>query len=136
MSPRATPDQLPSDDPRFTAAIDLIRRTGGREIQIRWSDDEEPMVWMVTVRHQVGSDGLPVADGGATHWEGAAAMHPTTAMFRLCDTLVDGGHCKHCLRPTGFTEELGPMPLDAQVCWYQYDPELKTFRRGCEGDDR
>jgi hypothetical protein len=26
-------------------------------------------------------------------------------------------------------------PLVAQVvCWYRFDPELKTFRRGCEGD--
>jgi hypothetical protein len=26
------------------------------------------------------------------------------------------------------------MPLNESVCWYQWDPEMKTFRRGCEGD--
>jgi hypothetical protein len=64
-------------------------------------------------------------------------MHPTQALFALCDTLMDGGTCQHCGKPTGFVadterqldEELG-SPF---VCWYRWDPELRTFRRKCEG---
>lgn len=64
--------------------------------------------------------------------EVGAGLDPTTALYRVAETLVDGELCKHCGRPTGV--ELSPdgMPLDDVVCWYQYDPELATFRRGCE----
>jgi hypothetical protein len=55
-------------------------------------------------------------------------------VLRLCAQVVDGGRCTHCRRPTGLSEDLDAMPLDRLVCWYQWDPELATFRRGCEGD--
>ena len=57
----------------------------------------------------------------------------SSAVFRLCDQVIDGGTCTHCNRPTGFTPDLDPMPLDDIVCWYQWDPELSEFRRGCAG---
>ena len=71
-------------------------------------------------------------DGG--RWEVAAAANPVRAALRLCEQLVDGGMCTHCNRPAGLEpDSIDAMPLNDLVCWYQYDPELKTFRRGCEG---
>jgi hypothetical protein len=109
-------------DPRFVATIELIRRTGAREFQIRYSDDEQPIIWMA-------------AAGFGEQWEAAAALHPLLAVWRLAETLIDGGICKHCSKPTGVTYDwTGVMPAQGIICWYTYDPELKKFRRSCEGD--
>ena len=109
-----------TNDPRFIAAIDLLRRTGARRIQIRYSDDEQPVVWFL------------VASYGGGRWDTAAGPNPLIAALRLCESLIDGGQCKHCNRPSGFDEDFDTMPLNDVVCWYQFDPELATFRRGCE----
>jgi hypothetical protein len=115
------PSSAELEDPRLVAAVQMIQRTGARSFQIRYSDDEQPVVWMA------------VAEYGDGAWDAAAAREPLRAVLRLCETLIDGGTCKHCGRPTGFTEEYaGDMPLDGVVCWYRYDPELAMFRRGCE----
>lgn len=92
------------------------------QFQLRYSDDEEPTVWMA----------VGIYEGA---WECAAAPDPVRAVFRLCDQLIIGGVCTHCNRPSAFEEEPlgGPMPLDEDVCWYRYDPELNMFRRSCEG---
>jgi hypothetical protein len=58
-------------------------------------------------------------------------MDPLDAVFRLCDEVIDGGQCTHCRKPAGFEPSIETMPLNQFVCWYQWDPELKTFRRGC-----
>jgi hypothetical protein len=109
------------DEPKLLAAIDFIRRTGARSVQVRYSDDEEPVVWFV------------VASFDGDRHEVDASLHPTRAALRLCERLADGGQCRHCGRPTGLEpDSLDTMPLDELVCWYQYDPELATFRRGCE----
>jgi hypothetical protein len=110
-----------ADDPRVPAAIDLIGRTGANEFQFRYSDDEKPVVWMALARW-------------GTRWDVAAGINPAIAIFRLLDEVIDGGKCTHCERPTGFEESMDPMPLSNLVCWYQWDPERKTFRRGCEGE--
>jgi hypothetical protein len=111
------------EDPKLLAVFDLIRRTGAKQIQIRYSDDEQPVVWF----------GVAVYDD--THWETASAHEPLRAMLRLAEQLVDGGMCTHCKRPTGLEpDSLDTMPVNEMICWYQFDPELKTFRRGCEGD--
>lgn len=106
------------EDPRMIAAVDLIGRTGAEEFSLRYSDDDEPVVWMA------------IAKWGS-HWEAAASIDPLQAVFRLCDQVIDGGVCQHCNRPSGFEPSIDPMPLAEMVCWYQWDPELKTFRRGC-----
>lgn len=110
------------DDARFLATIDLIRRTGATEFQIRYHDDEQPVVWMAVAGTKDG-------------WEVDAALNPLKAVWRLVERLVDGGMCRHCSRPAGVSDnwESG-MPLSDVICWYIYDPELKTFRRSCEGD--
>lgn len=115
------PSMLGPDEDKFLAGVKMIQRTGARQFQLRWSDDEEPTIWFAV---GIYDDGNAEAD---------ASLSPFRAVLRLCERLVDGGHCTHCRRPTGLDpDSLETMPLDDLVCWYQYDPELKTFRRGCE----
>jgi len=109
------------DDAKLTAAIDFIGRTqGARQVQIRYSDDEQPVVWFVVALY----------DGGG--WEADAAPEPVRAALRLCERLADGGRCTHCGRPTGLDPDtLETMPLNELICWYQMDPGTKRFTRGC-----
>jgi hypothetical protein len=111
-------DELGSDV--FKAAIDFIRRTGATQIQIRYSDDEQPVIWFVVAMF-------------GDRFQVAASSTPQEAILHLCEDLTDGGICAHCHRRAGFEPKLlVRMPFDDVICWYQYDPELKTFRRGCE----
>jgi hypothetical protein len=108
------------DDARFTGAVAMLGRTGAVEFQIRYCDEDMPVIWMAAARW-------------GKRWETAAAMTPLLAVFRLCDEVIDGGTCTHCKRPTGFSPDLDTLPLDVLVCWYQWDPSRETFRRGCSG---
>jgi hypothetical protein len=121
----------PTLDSRFLAAVQLIERVGSREFQIRYDDDPAPTVWIALARFQVVTAGPTVH---RDHWEAGAAMTPLGAVLRLADQLLDGGTCTHCGRPTGVTHDPDEMPAGEFVCWYQFDPELATYRRGCEGD--
>lgn len=140
-TPRAARRPLPpevSDDPRLMAAVDLIGRSGASDFQIRYCDEVDPLIWIAAARWQRDQIVVIRADGqdepASDHvWEVAAAINPLRAIFRLCDQVIDGGQCRHCSRPTGFSSDIDPMPLDSMVCWYQWDPELSTFRRGCSG---
>jgi hypothetical protein len=108
-----------AEEKQLTAAVDLLGRTGAAEVRIWYCDEEKPpVVWIC-------------AGQWSGRWQCAAAMGPLGAVFRLCDEVIDGGACTHCHRPTGFTPDLDAMPMDDLVCWYQWDPELATFRRGC-----
>jgi hypothetical protein len=120
-----------TDDPRFVATFDVLRRTGARTIQVRYSDDEEPVVWFVVAGYTL-HNGKPSGSGKINTWETAAAMHPVRAAFRLAAQVCDGGRCAHCQRPTGFSEDPGAMPGDRIVCWWQWDPEVKAFVQGCQ----
>jgi len=131
------------DSPRLLAGVKLIERTGARNFRIGYSPEEdgEPVVWYATATWFMRS-GRPVADarGGAqVRYEAAAAMNGTTAVMRLCEQVIDGGLCTHCKQLTIFDENPGDSPfdtlLDAMGCVYAWDPELSTFRRGCEGDE-
>lgn len=123
-------------DPKMIAACDMLRRTGAAEVQIRYSDDEAPTVWFAVARYRTRSDGRPRSDGPITRWETASGHHPTEALLRLCERVVDGGACQHCMRPAMFHADLDAnlTPLDPLFCSYEWDPELATFRRSCEGD--
>jgi hypothetical protein len=123
-------------DPRLTACIDLARRCGAQSLQIRYSDDEQPVVWMAVASFRIGDDGFPRASGGTEGHEAAGALMPLDATFRLVEQLVDGSVCRHCQRPAGVTDDWErQMPLsDVVVCWYVFDPETEKFRRSCEGD--
>lgn len=113
-------------DPRFLAAIDLIGRTGAKSVQVRYSDDEQPIVWMV-----VGE--FPTPNGW--QFEVAAAMGPLRAALRLLETAMDGGSCAHCGKASGVWEDWQDTPpAGAVICWYVFDPETSKFRRSCEGE--
>lgn len=123
-------DELPDPtlDPRFIAGVEMLRRTGVRQLRIGYSDEDqgEPMVWWAAGTWDQGHDA-------------AGAITPWGAVLRLCESVIDGAECTHCHRPTMFEPELpiGPT-LDelsqGQMCVYAWDPELSTFRRGCEGE--
>lgn len=114
-------------DPRFTAGLDLLRAsTGISQAQVRFHDDESPVIWMA------------VALWAGGRWEVAAGRHPTEAVLRLCEEVIDGGVCVRCSKPTMFLPDMddNSLPLDVISCVYSWDPELSTFRRSCDGDDR
>lgn len=113
------PLETPVFDPRFMAAVDLIGRSGADNFQIRYCEEETPTVWVAAAKW-------------GEVWEVGASTAPLEALFRLCAQVLDGGMCKHCGRPSGFVPDLEPAPAPELVCWYQWDPELETFRRGCE----
>jgi hypothetical protein len=118
------------DSPKMLAAVQLLRRTGMQTYRIGYSDegDGPPIVWYA------------VAEWTGDRAEAAAALDPTTATLRLCEQVIDGGQCTHCKRLTIFDDNPQDSPfdalLDAMGCVYAWDPELSTFRRGCEGDER
>lgn len=118
-------------DPRAMAGVDLLRRTGAKQFQVRYSDDEEPVVWIAASSWQ-GKN--PLTGKDRERWEVAGGLDPTVAIMRLCEQVIDGGQCQHCGKPTIFQ----PLPetdgLEVLGCVYAFDPELATFRRGCEGD--
>ena len=112
----------PANDPRFVAAIDLIGRSGASEFQIRYDEEQDPIVWVACAKWPQGH-------------EAAGAMTPLRAVIRLLEAVVDGGLCAHCGKPSYVSDDFdAKMPLEGHVCWYVYDPELTTFRRGCEGE--
>lgn len=115
----------PSHDKKLAAMAALVARTGATQMQVRYSDDEQPVVWFV------------VAIYPNDRWETGAGHDATQAAGRLLEALIDGGVCTHCQRPTAFDPDtIDDTDLEAmsggQVCWYLYDPELATYRRGCE----
>lgn len=111
------------DEDFFSACSSMVPRLGAKTLELRFSDDgadaDSPTVWMA------------IAGFGGRRFEVGAASHPEKALFRLLEQLVDGGQCRHCARPTGITRDFTEQPAEQVVCWYQYDPELKVFRRGC-----
>lgn len=119
---------MSADKDKLLAAIDFIRRCGASQVQVRYSDDEEPDIWFVVAKFDKKK--TPMAMNGI---EVDASTNPTRAALRLCERLCDGSLCSHCHKPAALEpDSLNRMPFDQTICWYQYDPELKKFRRGCE----
>lgn len=117
--------EISNDDERvLTAAIMLIGRLGGSGFQLRYSDDEEPVVWMALAAQASGH-------------EVAASLHPVRAVLRLCERLADGGECSYCGRMTGLEpDELGNADLGREICWYVYEDDAGAFLSGCRGGTR
>jgi hypothetical protein len=110
-------------DDKLVAVVDLLGRTGAKEFQIRYCEEETPVVWIASARW-------------GEVWQAAGGMTPWSAVFRLAEATMDGGHCTHCNRMTAVDDKPADELLDAMnelVCFYRFDPELKTFRRACEG---
>lgn len=125
----------PTLDPRFLAGVQLLERTGAHSFRIGYSPDDDgpPTVWYaVATWEQRAAGGYRVKGTGRS--EAAAAMDGTTAVLRLCEQVIDGGDCTHCGRRTIFVADTDTDLLDELGCVYSWDPELATFRRGCEGE--
>jgi hypothetical protein len=121
-------------DPRYIAAINLIRRNGAREIQLRYDEEQTPIVWVAVAGFSI-INGVPTGRGNINAHQAGGALDPLQAIFALCRACLDRrGLCVHCGRNTMFDETFDPQPLEDLYCWYQWDPEMKTFRRGCEGN--
>lgn len=136
MSPAfdATDPGLAVKDPRFTAAIDFLKRQGAREFQIRYDEEQAPIVWVAVVGY-AWRDGRPRSSGKINGYQTGAGLDPLSAIFDLLRSSLNfRGRCQHCERNTMFDESFGEQPLDDVYCWYQWDPELQSYRRGCEGD--
>lgn len=72
------------------------------------------------------------ADGEMIYCVGAS-VQDLDAMNDLLRKLIDGGICLRCGKHTAFEAEVvGSMPGSETLCWIQWDPELKRYRRGCE----
>jgi hypothetical protein len=114
----------PTLDPRFLAAVQLLKRTGAQTFRIGYSDEDDgpPTVWYA------------VAEWPGNKAEADASIDPVDAVLRLCERVIDGGQCTHCRRPTIFVPDTDTAVLDQMGCVYAWDPELATFRRSCEGD--
>jgi hypothetical protein len=126
------------DSPRFVAGVAMLGRTGARDFRVGYSDpdDGEPTVWYAVATWDSVTAGPTVHRSGAA--EAAGAMDPVTAVMRLCEQVIDGGTCAHCHQLTIFDANPSDSPFDSLLemmgCVYAWDPELATFRRGCESD--
>ena len=116
-----------TDADKLQAAFKYLRATGASRIALRSSDNEQPVIWIVLAEYPKKNPLL------ANETEVEAALEPLDAALRLCERLTDGSSCSHCNRRAAFeANSLARMPYDRMLCWYQYDPEMKVFRRGCE----
>jgi len=116
-------------DPRGSAGIELLRRSGVKGIEFRITDAHEEFPVVV----------VAIAHWGGRHFKVGCGPNHVAATLDLCEKAVDGGRCTHCLRTTAFLPTHEALPDGAvmfALCRYQWDPELKTFRRECEGNDR
>jgi hypothetical protein len=111
-----------AEDPRLMAVLDLMRRAGARSVQLRYDEEQDPVVWVAVAEFLRG-------------YGCGAGLSPGAAAMALADSTVDGGLCAHCGHPSGVTDDWREdMPLANVVCWYVFDPELAKFRRSCEGE--
>lgn len=132
----ATDPRHAAKDPRYVAAIKLIERQGAKEFQIRYDEEQDPIVWVATAGFAI-HNGKIGRSGKVNAHQCGAGLNPLTAIFSLCHNSLDRrGLCLHCHRNTMFDEnfEINPDTLTDAYCFYQWDPENSTFRRGCEGD--
>lgn len=121
-------------DPRYIPAIELLRRNGAKEVQLRYDEEQQPLVWVAVAGFSL-INGKPAGRGKLNAWQAGGGLDPLSSLFALCRACLDRkGWCTHCHRNTMFEETIESQPLEDFYCWYQWDPENRTFRRGCEGD--
>jgi hypothetical protein len=125
-NPPTSPASGLPDEPFFLACVDMVGRTGAKTWEIRESEPEHkgsPKVWVAIAGYTSHGKWAHLVD---------ASLAPTNAVFKLLEQAVDGNECQHCKRPAGITADFKGMPVPEAICWYQFDPELSSFRRGCE----
>ncbi len=117
------------------ACVDMVGRSGAKEFQIRYDEQQTPTVWVAVARYSVRSSPTAIA---VRHYEAAGGMTPDDAAYRLLEAVLDGGWCRHCSGVVAVEREWRDdlaritFPDGRTSCWYVFDPELKRFRRSCE----
>lgn len=115
---------------RYIALVDLCRRAGARTYRIEHTEESNgPVIWVAVAE---------------TRWPAtpvvfAAGLTPVTATYGLAENLVDGNTCFHCKGISGLEAldadvDVEPPEMPIRICWYRWDPELRVYRRECEGD--
>ncbi len=131
----------PEMEARYLALVKLIERTGAVTYRIEHTEPANGVVMWIAISEHGRPTSPLIASAGA----GAS---PLSATYELVSKLVDAGTCAHCGRASavesldtpldvtllGFTDHQSGTVVD--LCWYRYDPELRTYRRSCEGDAR
>lgn len=112
------------------ACIDMIGHTGAADTDIRYQDDQQPVVWMA-VAHWKSTETGDIYQVGA-------GFNVERALVKLLKETVDGGQCTHCGRPTGFDPDR-PLYTDmgdgGLICWYFYNPQTRKIQGGCQLPD-
>jgi hypothetical protein len=126
----------PEQDPRFFPALDLLKRTGVRQVQVRYHDEEHPTIWNVVGKWYADEHDMIVAtkdEAEGTMWRVAAGFDPAQALFALLQGLIgehSGGACTYCMRLTAL--DVSDPPRDRLVdnfCWWTFNGS--EFERGC-----
>lgn len=107
MSNRPKAKQGDVDGDTVVAVAGMMQRTGATGFQMRYSDDERPVVWIAVAEYAGG-----VADC-------AAGMTPGAAAWRLAEQLLDGGECKLCGKATAVVRQAGELPELPGVCQWR-----------------
>jgi len=108
-----------------TATVDMIGRTGAKNLQIGYLDEIKPTAWVAMATFDRG------------HKTGSGLSLPE-ALWVLLEGLVDGGVCQHChkvttlLAPTEITGHPASVALSAATCVYTYREDVKAIRPGCQ----
>lgn len=123
-------------EPRFLGAVAVVQGTGAQAFQIRYSDDDEPTVWIAVAEHVLDAAGrpLPAPTPGRQVFTAAAGLSPLDAVLALAEQLLDGGQCVHCGLATAFETgfDLHPwLPMAEAICWTHWDHDSGSFRRAC-----
>ena len=110
---------------RMVAGVDLLGRTGVREVEIAYDDERNdmrvPVVWWATGK-----------------WNGARVdselfPYPAQAVEDLLTQVINGGHCRRCDKTTVIGIDLGP-----DYCCFQLvasdvdDDQAYRYVRTCE----
>lgn len=141
-----TPGAPELNHPAFMAGLNLLSRTGAGAIQIRCSDDDEPVVWMIVVQYRNSIENLvAVASNGSSppeyFYETACGQGPIEAVMRLCSEVLAGSTCSFCDREVRF-EVLNTVdvvaasqPLDPDTCVVAWDNSQSQFLPSCRSWD-
>jgi len=120
------PEGMPPEHAeQVVAAVDMLGRTGAGAIQLRFSHDEEPVVWLAVALYEKGT-------------KVAAGLDPLMALLHLCEKVVDGATCTHCERQTAFLpDDDDPgfrqwLIRECRACVYGWDSATKRFARSCQ----
>lgn len=111
-------------DPKFGAGLEYIYSVLPMplDVRFRFENSEVPAVWIAVCTY---AGGRYVAEADLAY---------VGALLKVCERITYGSTCLHCGRPAAFDPNMLPVSTRGALCWMQWDPELKVFRRSCEGD--